>query len=278
MARESTSQTLTVALMLCGVCSFLVSASAVGLRPKQKANKALDKKKNVLLVAGLLEDNDATESQIDSAFEEVEAILVDLRTGDVVESAGKIPASEFDARLALSNPRQSINVPAEKDVASIKRRAKYSFVYLVKKDDKLDQIILPINGMGLWSILYGFVALDADTKSIRGLGYYEHGETPGLGGEVDNPRWKAKWTNGKKAIDDEGNIRIEVIKGEVTDSTSDAEFKVDGLTGATFTSNGVTYMLQYWLGDHGFGPYLDQLRSGAAEDQSADAEAGGSDE
>ncbi|MBM81069.1 MAG: Na(+)-translocating NADH-quinone reductase subunit C [Planctomycetaceae bacterium] len=270
MTRESTSQTLTVALMLCGVCSFLVSASAVGLRAKQQENKALDKQKNVLAVAGLL--NGESKTEIEAAFEQIETVLIDLKSGEAVEKVGKMPAAEFDARAAVSSPRLSINVPAEKDVASIKKRAKYSFVYIVKKEGKIDQIVLPIHGMGLWSILYGFVALDADTKGIRGIGYYEHAETPGLGGEVDNPIWKAKWTNGKQAFDDDGNIRIEVVKGEVNSSTPDAEFKVDGLSGATFTSNGVTYMLQYWLGDHAFGPLLERVRDGEFAEPQAESE------
>ena len=93
----------------------------------------------------------------------------------------------------------------------------------------------------------------------RGIGFYEHGETPGLGGEVDNPGWKDKWS-GKLAFDKAGAVRIEVMRGTVGSNTVDSQFKVDGLTGATFTSSGVTDMLRYWLGDHGFGPFLAKLR------------------
>ena len=72
--------------------------------------------------------------------------------------------------------------------------ADQTLVYELRDDaGALDLVVLPVHGLGLWSILYGFVALDADLETIRGLTYYEHKETPGLGGEVDNPRWKSLW-------------------------------------------------------------------------------------
>ena len=131
-------------------------------------------------------------------------------------------------------------------------------------------MILPIYGKGLWSTLYGFIAVDADGQTIRGITFYEHGETPGLGGEVENPAWKALWP-GKSAFSAE-EIKgssldhlptpiIQVAKGQVTSETVQAEHKVDGLSGATITSNGVTALVRYWLGPDGFGSYLHQLRS-----------------
>jgi Na+-transporting NADH:ubiquinone oxidoreductase subunit C len=106
--------------------------------------------------------------------------------------------------------------------------------------------------------MYGFLALDKDLATIRGLSFYKHGETPGLGGEVDNPVWKAKWP-GRLAFGEAGTPDIHVIKGAAGPVESDPH-RVDGLSGATITSNGVTHLLRFWLGENGFGPYLSKLR------------------
>jgi Na+-transporting NADH:ubiquinone oxidoreductase subunit C len=111
--------------------------------------------------------------------------------------------------------------------------------------------------MGLWGTMYGFIAIDKDLNTIQGLTFYKHKETPGLGAEIDNPNWKAKWP-GRLIHDDSGNIAIKVIKGPAA-SPSEAPHQVDGLSGATLTSNGVTNLLKFWLGDNGFGPYLQSL-------------------
>ena len=98
--------------------------------------------------------------------------------------------------------------------------------------------------------MYGFLALDADGNTIRELIYYQHKETPGLGGEVQNPAWQALW-NGKKLFNN-GEVAIQVKKQAGTQNP----YAVDALSGATLTSNGVQNTLSYWLGDNGFGPYL----------------------
>ena len=138
-------------------------------------------------------------------------------------------------------------------------------------------LVLPIEGYGLWSTLYGFLALDADTKTIRGLTYYQHLETPGLGGEVDNPSWKALWP-GRVAFDDTGSPVISVIKGRAGSPQEDP-YRVDGLSGATITSRGVTHMLRFWLGEAGFAPYLTRFRESQAsivqaEEESFDGDTG----
>lgn len=252
--RESVGKTFVVAALLCIVCSVLVSSAAVVLRPTQAVNKAMDKKRNILQAAGLYEEG----VDIDAAFAAIEAKVVDLETGRYVDG---IDAEAFDQKSAAKDPATSVQVPSGEDIASIKRKSKRAAVYLVRKGDEVRKIILPIHGMGLWSTLYGFVALDArDFNTIRGLVYYEHAETPGLGGEVDNPSWKALW-NGKQAFGDDGDVRIEVIKGAVNPANPGSEYQVDGLSGATITARGVSNMLQYWLGENGFKPYLAELKA-----------------
>src|SRR5690606_8511703 len=123
------------------------------------------------------------------------ARIVDLDTGEYVEPeiVGRKEALAYDQRKAAKDPKLSSALPGDIDIASIKRRVKYAKVYLVQNEGELEKIILPVSGYGLWSTLHGFIALEKDANTIVGLGFYEHAETPGLGGEVDNPRWKAVW-------------------------------------------------------------------------------------
>ena len=270
MPRDSIRHTLLVATVLCVVCSVLVSGSAVGLRGKQEANKQLDQQKNVLIAAGLFhvygsngdqggEGAKNTHADIPQLFESVERVLIDLETGDAVEPA-KVDPKTYDPRTAAKNPEQSVAIPADKDLAGIGRREKYAFVYVTKKGETIDQVVLPIYGKGLWSTLYGFLALDANANTVRGITFYEHAETPGLGGEVENPRWKAQW-KGKNVFDDQGQVALEVMKGAVPGNSAQADSQIDGLSGATITGRGVSNLVRYWLGTDGFGPYLDKLRA-----------------
>ncbi len=251
MQRESIGQTFKVTILLCLVCSFVVSLSAVGLRGKQEDNRERERKKNILLAAGLFHEDEHGNADVGPLFEQqVETRIIDLADGTY--NAKKDP-KVFDQ---LEEAKEAPSLSPEADPAGIKRREEHSFVYLVRKDGKLDQIVLPIRGYGLWSTLYGFIALDveslrggADQLVVRGLTYYQHAETPGLGGEVDNPLWKAKW-KGKKVFDKDWNVRLEVTKN------ASSEYQVDALSGATLTSRGVTNMMKFWLGANGFKPFL----------------------
>ncbi len=256
MARESVSKTFIVAIVLAAICSLLVSGAAIGLRPMQEANKVRDRKKNILIVAGLYEAN----TSVEEAYKQIEPRIVDLATGDYVSEDQQMDPETYDQRATAKDPQMSNKIPPEKDLAGIGRREKYSLVYLVKKDDQLDQVIVPIDGKGLWSTLYGFLALDGDLNTVRGITFYEHAETPGLGGEIDNPDWKAKWT-GKKLYDKDGSLQLHVVKG-VADKNN--PHQVDGLSGATLTANGVTNLVKFWLGDDGFKKLLERLQAKGA--------------
>lgn len=256
-------KTLFVAAILCVVCSVLVSAAAVILKPNQEANKALDVKKNLLLASGLIKEP-VTKEQIESAYKQISAEVVDLKTGEV---APNIDADTFDQIKASKEQATAVTILADKDISGIKRRAKYAPVYKYMKDGKVEMVVLPVHGKGLWSTMYGFIALSADAQTIKGLGFYAHGETPGLGGEIDNPKWQAQWV-GKKVYGEDFQVKTRVIKGSVSSSTPEAEYKVDGLSGATITSNGVTNMVQYWLGEDGFGPFLQKMAAGETSSSS----------
>ena len=253
---ETLSRVLTVALGLCIVCSVVVSTAAVALKPQQAANKARDLKRNILMAGGLYNPELSVEEQ----FASIQTRVVDLDTGMFVDD---VDPATFDQRKAAKDPASSKALSGDEDPAKILRRENRATVYLVNDDaGELDRIILPIHGYGLWSTLYGFVALESDANTIVGLGFYEHGETPGLGGEVDNPNWKAKWP-GKLAYKD-GEVAISVLKGAVNSASSDASWQVDGLSGATLTTKGVHNLVQYWLGDDGFAPLLGNIRGGNA--------------
>lgn len=254
---DSIKKTIIVTVLLCIVCSVIVSAAAVLLRPAQVANKSLDFKRNILSVAGLLEPG----KSVDAIFNErVVTRVVDLKTGKFTDAVDPV---SYDQRRASKDPSLSTNLNADEDIAKISRREDYSVVYLIQDDnEQLQKIILPVKGYGLWSTLYGFLALEADANTVVGLVFYEHAETPGLGGEVDNPIWKAKWV-GKEAYD-EGDVAITIIKGSVDPSSSNAVHQVDGLSGATLTSRGVHNLLHFWLGDNGYKPFLTNLKNGEA--------------
>ena len=132
-------------------------------------------------------------------------------------------------------------------------------MYLLNVDNQLSKIILPVSGYGLWSTMHGFIALESDANTVSGITFYEHAETPGLGGEIENKKWQTSW-QGKQVADAQGQPILKLIKGQVDLSASDAQYKIDGLAGATLTSNGVSNLIKFWLGKDGFGPYLDKIR------------------
>ncbi|WP_019613013.1 Na(+)-translocating NADH-quinone reductase subunit C [Psychromonas ossibalaenae] len=250
---ETFGKTMTVVLAVCLVCSIIVAGAAVGLRSTQLANKEKDKQNNILAVAGL--ETDKTISEVFSS--NIQTKLVDLSTGEFVEN---VDAAGYDQRKAAKDPAQSIKLSAEQNVAKIGRRANLATVYLVSDDNgQLQRIILPVHGAGLWSTMYAFVAVKADGNTIEALTYYDHGETPGLGGEVQNPRWRSLWV-GKQLFDTQGKPAIKVVKGQ---AHAGSKHEVDGLSGATLTAVGVQNTFTFWLGEQGFGPFLSKVRQGA---------------
>jgi len=253
--KDSIKNTLIVAFAVCLVCSVIVSVPAVKLRPLQKANQQLEIKKNILAAAGLLKDGPS----IDEQFAVINTQLVDLKTG---RFSTDLDLASYNQRKASKDPKHSTALSREQDIASIKRLENYSKVYMVKNGGELKTLILPIRGYGLWSTLRGFVAVNKDLNTIAGLGFYEHAETPGLGGEVDNPKWKQQWL-GKKLFDEAGALQIAVKKGSVDPSIAlEKAHQVDGLSGATLTSTGVTNLIRFWMGKDGFAPFLSHLKAG----------------
>lgn len=247
---DSIKKTLSVVVGLSLVCSIIVSTAAVGLRDQQKANAVLDKQSKIIEVAGI--EAEGKVPDIYSQF--IEPRLVDFESGDFVDQ----DAAAFDQRKAAKDPSQSIKLNPDQDNAKILRRANTGIVYLVKDGAEVSKVIIPVHGNGLWSMMYAFVAVETDGNTVSGITYYEQGETPGLGGEVENPTWRAQFV-GKKLFDDNFKPALKVFKGG---APADSQHGVDGLSGATLTSNGVQNTFDFWLGDMGFGPFLAKVRDG----------------
>ncbi len=253
LPNDNIVKTIGVAALLCLVCSVIVSGAATLLKPTQVANALLDKKNNILAVSGI----DLTGKSVADAFSQIETKVIDMATGEFTDAVDPVT---FDQRKASKDSDYRVELSGDQDVAQIGGRSKYASVYLVKEGDAVSKIILPIKGYGLWSTLYGFIALEGDANTVSGITFYEHKETPGLGGEIENKKWQASW-DGKKIVDASGQPVIQLIKGTVSPETPRAEYKIDGLAGATLTSNGVTNLVQFWMGEDGFGPYLEKVRA-----------------
>ncbi len=243
-------------LVLAFACSALVAAAAVGLKPLQQANKSLDQKRNILAAAGLYEAG----ADIEEQFSSIEARVVKLDSGTFAEDPSIDPAT-FDQRETAKQDQTSTLLEPEKDIAGIRRQENYSLVYLVKDGDKLEQVVLPVRGKGLWSTMYGYVAVDGDLNTIRGVSFYEHGETAGLGGEIENPRWQQGWED-KKIYGQDNDVALDFVKSSASAGPEQQAYQIDGLSGATLTTQGVEDMMQFWFGEHGFKPFFEQLRSG----------------
>lgn len=262
MQRNSTGYTVGFAAVVCVVCALLVSGAYVSLRDRQVRNEELDQQKKVLAVSGLLKDSkNPGAPEVQALFENnIEAKIVSLRDGTYVPE-NEIDVATYDQAKAAKDPETSEEAPPNR--SQIKRVPHYARVFRVMKDDAVDMVVLPIEGLGLWGTLYGYLAVDKDGDTIRGIIFYSHKETPGLGAEVDNPLWIAKWPD-RKIYDTSGKVAIRVIKG-LAGSIRDAPHEVDGLSGATITSNGVTNLLSFWLGENGFQKYLSNLRNEGSE-------------
>ena len=288
--KDSLQNTFMVATVLCLVCAALVSAAAVGLKPIQNANILLDKRANVLKVSGIEQEEIDAAGGINECFESrFTTMIIDLDTGRealedceaAADEAGKVFVAPFvnsyDQLWCSKSKKPAVADKLNKkaDICGIKYREKYSHVFLLKSEDgtRVEKYVFPVRSYGLWSMMKGYLAVEPDLTTIAGITFYEQAETPGLGGEITNPAWQAKWP--EKQIFDGDKIALKVSKAAVEGSP----YEIDALSGATITSNGVSALVKFWMGDEGFGPYIkNQLSggnsaSGNSTDKSADNKA-----
>ena len=253
-AKNGTGYTIGFAVAVCLVCSVFVCVSAVALKDRQQSNKELDQQKNVLKAAGLIKPgDDVDKAAIALMYKSITPLVVEMKTGLVKSD---IDPAQVNMREDITDSAKSF-IPASND-AKVLRVPLNGIVYRFVENGKTKMLILPVSGKGLWSTLYGFLALDIDTSTIKGVSFYEHGETPGLGGEIENPSWTALW-KGRKIFNERFEPVFKVKKG-AAGSVDDDPFQVDGLSGATLTGKGVTALIDFWTGKEGYGPFLENFR------------------
>lgn len=245
------------AVVVCLVCAILVSGAAVALKERQEINRVLDQKTKVLMVAGKIEKSHTlSPDEIQALYDKlVTPRVVILESGEFSEE----DAESYDIAKELKDPAKSDARKLED--GQMVRVPKSAVLYKIGEggpEAEAEMYVLPVYGKGLWSTMYGFVAIDADGNTMRGLTFYDHGETAGLGGEIDNPIWQEKWP-GRKVYNDAGEVTVHVVKGGAGPVES-APYEVDGLSGATITGKGVTYMIQLWLGPQGYGPFIQKVK------------------
>ncbi|MGI9248193.1 MAG: Na(+)-translocating NADH-quinone reductase subunit C [Woeseiaceae bacterium] len=245
---------VTIAL----VCSVLVSASAIGLRPIQERNALIERSRNIVALSGLVEPGASLSGdEILAAVAQMEVRILDIDTGEFYDG---IDPEEFDPRRAVLDPELGVAIPADLDLAQLGRRSRFEIVYIAYKDDDIHRVILPIVGQGMWSTLYGFIALENDFNTIAAATFYEQAETAGLGDRIADPDWLANW-EGRALFGADGQFRFRIAAGPIEPGSAAAVHEVDGISGASVTAGAVTRLVEYWFGPNGYAPFLEKLRA-----------------
>ena len=223
MNTSSNGYVMGFAIGICVVISAALAVTANILKPTQDAAAEFDRRKNVMIAAGLVANDDLRpRAELEELYKDrVEEVVVDTETGKVAE--GRTVADVGAMKSAVDKLRYR--------VVAIGKTA----------DGKPESYVVPISGKGLWSTIHGYLALERDLVHVRGVTFYKHGETPGLGGECENPVWCAQW-KGKSILDEQHKLVGVIVKKGRVDATIPADklHKVDGLSGSTITSNGIT--------------------------------------
>ncbi len=247
---DTPTRALGVALAVAFVCALAVSLAAVTLKPLYLANQEQARVGRLLVILDAL----AAQGR-NYTLDDIETRAVRLDDGVYDDS---INLDEFDPIKAALETATSVDLESQEDIAGIRRRGLHAVIYLVRNSaNQPDVVILPVYGIGYQSTMRGYLALDGNANNIVALTFYEQGETPGLGGRIEEPGWQALW-QGKQAYADDGAVAISVGGSDHGDSPH----QVDGISGATHTTRGVQALVRFWLGERGFGPYLNRVREG----------------
>lgn len=251
LPNESRVKTVAVAVLVSAVSAVVVAGTAVTLRPLQEANRAAERQAR--LDAMIAELPGMADIVTASGADSLETVIVDLRSGTVAED---LDPAGFDLRATAQDPATSTALAAVDDIAGIGRRPDFSRIYLVRVGEALRLLILPVYATGYQSTIHAYLALEGDLNTVAALSIVEQAETPGLGARVQDRKWLDLWP-GKKIANEQGRVLISVVRG-----SGQTIYEVDGITGATRTSNAVTNMIRFWLGEHGYGPVLERFRRG----------------
>lgn len=241
-------KTFGIAVIVALVCAAVVSTTSVLLKPMQEAHLQAERaaRMEAMLdtlpgMRGLMEEAGVTA---------LETRMVDLASG---RFAPGIDVAAHGAAEAANDPATSIAIPPDADVAGIRRRENHAPVYLLERDGELMLLVLPMRATGYQSTISAMLALEPDLRTVAALSITGHGETPGIGSRITDPAFIDLWP-GKQVADETGEILIEVVRGQAS-----GPHEVDAISGATRSSTAIGAMLAFWLGDLGFGPFLDRL-------------------
>lgn len=221
------------ATAICVVCSLLLSFVSSALKEKQEQNRVIDRQKNILMAVGFdeAELKETPAEGITKLYtDSIEELVID-KSGGRIE--GKTP-NDLPKRVATGeefNPAEGLALYARRDPNNPTTPSAYAY---------------PVVGKGLWSTLYGYLAVKPDGDEVAGLTFYKHGETPGLGAEIE-AKWFRENFIGKKLHRDGKLTGVIVMKGLAKDSprfSREGEQMVDGMSGATLTGNGVTKLMK----------------------------------
>ncbi|MFN6194197.1 MAG: NADH:ubiquinone reductase (Na(+)-transporting) subunit C [Planctomycetota bacterium] len=252
MNTSSNGYVLGFAVTVCVTISAMLAATATSLGPMQQEAAELDRQKNVMMAAGLLQAGETKpQAELRKLYDErIKEVVVDTESGKVLDGKAAGDADKLNKEGASA---------ARDPAAKKKAEARYRVVAQAKGTDGKATYVLPISGKGLWSTIYGYLALGEDASTVKGVTFYKHGETPGLGGECENPEWMAKW-DGKSILDDSKKLVGVIVKKGAIDPAipEDKRHKVDGLSGATITCNGITKFVKNDL--TAFESYLASVR------------------
>jgi Na+-transporting NADH:ubiquinone oxidoreductase subunit C len=235
MRQEGTARTLIIATGVALFCSVMVSAAVYWLRPLQAAYQLVDRNRAILEAAGRLPDGEVADTEIVERFLALDAGVIDLESGWFV--------SGFDAH-AYDHWTTGGEQSGE--------RPRYVPVYRVLDGDRLERLVLPVDGAGMWSTIYAYLALEPDLDTIARFVVYRHAETPGIGDKIEEPGWLEGW-RGKRVYGDDGTVAFRVEK------RASGPNAVDAISGATVTSTSTGRLVSSWLGPDGYQPFLDNL-------------------
>jgi len=259
LAPDSPARAFAIVIAVCVVCSVLVSSAAVVLAPIQHENALKVRQRQILLAAGLLDPSRDPVGQ----FSQVTPRMVDLRTGDYVEAGDPV---DFDVAAESRAPGSSQAVPDEADVAKVRRRPDAMPVYLIERQGRVETVVLPVHGYGLWSTMYGFLALEGDGRTVKGnhvlpawrdAGPRQRDRQPGVAGQVGGQAG----ARGRRQRIAAGRQGRAARRGHRAPGGRPRRRHAHR---ARRREPG-----HYWLGEQGFGPYLARLRaaSGGAADE-----------
>jgi Na+-transporting NADH:ubiquinone oxidoreductase subunit C len=242
-------KTLLIAFLVSAVCALMVTAATVMLRPIQAQNRAAEQQARLEALISAVPG--MAELVASAGGDALSTVVVDLDRG--AAAADVTPETLSDA---LADPSNWTELGGGDDIAGIRSRPDLAQIYLLRDGDRVSLAILPVVGTGYNGRIQALLAVNGDMQTLAGIAITEQSETPGLGARIEEPLWQQSFV-GKQLFDATGSIRFAVARGP-----SRTDHEVDGITGATRTSNGITQMIRFWVGPNGYGPLMAAVRRG----------------